>query len=133
MTLDRLVTQAALHAQGTAPEPWISVGQLRDDVLRAELSFSDRERVWKGVREVVEGNSNVRTNVREGRHGEVSKVWEWIGPVGMIEDGAGRRESGRVRFLDSPAAAAADSEVATPSSGKEMAENRKWDEGRPIY
>ena len=127
MTLDRLATQAALHSQGSAPESWISVGQLRDDVLRAELRFSDRERVWKGVREVVEGNTNVRTNVRENRHGEVSKVWEWIGPVGSLEDG--RRESGKVRFLDSPAA---DSDGATPSS-KEMAENRKWDEGRPIY
>jgi len=128
MTLDRLATQAALYSQSSAPEAWISIGQLRDDVLRAELRFSDRERAWKGVREVVEGNTNVRTNVREGRHGEVSKVWEWIGPVGALEDGG--RESGKVRFLDSPAA---DSDAATPPTGKEIAESRKWDEGRPIY
>ncbi|OJD10569.1 hypothetical protein ACJ73_09754, partial [Blastomyces percursus] len=57
MTLDRLATQAVLHARGEALESWISVGQLRDDVLRDELKGSRRESLWKRVRSFVEGNA----------------------------------------------------------------------------
>ena len=87
MTLDRLATQAALHARGESSESWISVGQLRDDVLREEFDLKRRESMWKRVRAVVESNANVRASVREGRGGEVSRVWEWIGHLGLLEGG----------------------------------------------
>ncbi|KAI9810356.1 MAG: inner nuclear membrane protein enriched at telomere/subtelomere region [Pycnora praestabilis] len=130
VTLDRLATQATLHSQDprAVPEPWVSVGQLRDDVLRDEFSASRREGLWKRVTDVVELNANVRANVRENRAGEVSRVWEWIGSVGAIEEkwGVGRRESGRFIGGDE----AVDENVV---GGREMVQKGRWDEGRPIY
>ena len=137
-TLDRLATQAALHARGRAADSGVSVAQMRDDVLREEFSAARRERVWRGVRAVVEGNANVRASVREGRAGEVGRVWEWIGGVGALEDapggdglaggadgvggwriGVGGTPGGR----DSPGV----------EGRGEMGEVRRWDEGRPVY
>lgn len=121
-------------------ESWISVGQLRDDVLRDEFSDMRREGLWKRVAAVVEGNANVRASVREGRGGDVSRVWEWIGSVSLIDEPySGRRSGGgkRVSF----GGLAGDGEN-TPNDvslsvaqgrGKEMMEQRKWDEGRPLY
>lgn len=132
-TLDRLATQAALHAQGSSPEPWISVGQMRDDVLRDEFSAKRREEIWRRVKAVVEANANVRPSVREGRAGEVSRVWEWIGSVGMMEDAwsGDRRKSGRY----SMGPIATPDGTATPGSGGkgEVMEQRKWNEGHPIF
>lgn len=131
-TLDRLATQAALNARGEASEAWISVGQLRDDVLREEFSSKRREKLWARVAAVVERNANVRASVREGRGGEVSRVWEWMGSLGLLGDGTGgRRESGRISWgaVSTPDGA----RDGTPDGKDEMMEIRKWDEGRPIY
>ncbi|EFR04983.1 hypothetical protein MGYG_07986 [Nannizzia gypsea CBS 118893] len=132
MTLDRLATQAALHARGEALEPWISVGQLRDDVLRDELRGSRREKLWKRVRAFVEGNANVRASVRESRGGDVSRVWEWIGGVSGVANErelASRRESSKVKFSLTPSS---ENVVHSPDSGSRR-ENKKWDESRAIY
>jgi 16S rRNA U516 pseudouridylate synthase RsuA-like enzyme len=128
LTLDRLATQAALHANGQAQEGFISVGQLRDDVLRGEFSAKKREKMWKGVRSVVEDNTNVRAAVREGRSGEVSRVWEWIGGMETL-DLEDRRRSGRITWANEGKA----NSGQTEKSEKETTEMRKWDEGRPIY
>ena len=128
-TLNRLATQAALHQRGDTPEGWISSGQLRDDVLREEFSAARRAKIWKKVEAVVEMNANVRPSVREGRTGEVSRVWEWIGNVGFLEDGWGsgdNRHSGK--YIDrEPSPRVEDSGTIA------VADQRKWDEGRPIY
>lgn len=134
LTLDRLATQAALNAQDkeSYPESWISIGQLRDDVLRDEHSVSKREKQWQRVRKVVEKNANVRASQREGRSGEVSRVWEWIGAVSALEDAigsGGRRKSGRVSW---GAYGEASSPVSGTDGGPEMVQ-AKWQEGRPIY
>lgn len=137
-TLDRLATQAAIHARGDAAESWISVGQLRDDVLRDEFSDSRRESMWTRVRAIVERNANVRASVREGRGGDVSRVWEWIGSVGLLDEPwSGNRRSGggkRVSFGGVLDEGTPDGR-ASPLEGarREMVEQRKWDEGRPIY
>ena len=116
-------------------ESWISVGQLRDDVLRDEFSDQRRERVWKRVRAVVEKNANIRASVREGRGGDVSRVWEWIGSVGLLEDGAwsgGAKK--RVSF--GPVVDRTFDDGASPmevAEVRDMVEKRKWDEGRPVY
>lgn len=151
MTLDRLATQAGLYNRGDAAEPYISVGQLRDDVLRAEFSAARREDIWKKVKAVVELNANVRASVREGRGGDVSRVWEWIGSLGLLAgdeqhqhqhhllSSGPRRSSARVSWVDADADSdPLGSEVARarespPQRGRELIESRKWDEGRPIY
>ncbi|KAJ5923628.1 hypothetical protein N7454_008873 [Penicillium verhagenii] len=143
-TLDRLATQAALHARGGAQESHLPIGQLRDDVLRFELHGKRREELWALVRRVVEENANVRAAVREGRSGDVSRSWEWIGGIGSVDidrdstgrQGSARRDSGR-QSLSSPInnndadhhMAANTGDVSTSSPR----ESRRWNEGRPIY
>jgi hypothetical protein len=131
MTLDRLAAQATLHVQDKEdyPESWISIGQLRDDVLREEHSLRKREALWNKVKKVVEMNANIRSSQRESRSGEISRVWEWIGAVGGIESGERRRKSGRVSWgvYDDKS-----SPVSGNDGGPEMVQN-KWQEPRPIY
>ena len=130
-TLDRLSTQAALKEDGRVSEGFISIGQLRDDVMRNVLSASDRERVWKKVRTIVEGNSNVRASQREGgKTGEWSRVWEWIGPVNLAPGLEGRYSGG---LIMNSGRASPEAESGNSANGKQMVENRNWDEGRPIY
>uniref|UniRef100_A0A093VKT8 Inner nuclear membrane protein SRC1 n=1 Tax=Talaromyces marneffei PM1 TaxID=1077442 RepID=A0A093VKT8_TALMA len=131
-TLDRLSTQAALHRRGGAPEPWIAIGQLRDDVLRSELRGNRREKLWKRVKAVVEGNANVRASVRESHSGDVARAWEWTGSTGNHLDSV-RRESGRVKFSLSPGYETSPTIDEDMSIARSPRESRKWDEGRPIY
>lgn len=141
-TLDRLATQAALHARGDAAEEWISVGQLRDDVLREEFDLKRREDIWKLVKAVVEMNANIRASVREGRGGEVSRVWEWIGSVGILGDEAwsNHQKADRRATFDHRVSFGGENSsrpitnVKDSAGAKSPAEaKRKWDEGRPIY
>ncbi len=117
-------------------------------MLRDEFSAKRREGLWKRVKAVVEMNANIRASVREGRGGEVSRVWEWIGNLGIMDD-SGRRESGRMGLLDDNGRRQSGrvsfggvqylgeggSGRTSPAPGGrgEMVESRKWDEGRPIY
>lgn len=128
--LDRLATQAALYARGDAAESWISVGQLRDDVLRDEFSDKRRETMWKRVRSVVERNANVRASARELRGGDVSRVWEWVGSVGLLDETWSGGRSKRVSNFEMSEGTTPD--VTSPPY-REMVDQRKWDEGRPIY
>ncbi|KAJ5584328.1 uncharacterized protein N7459_004128 [Penicillium hispanicum] len=142
-TLDRLATQAALYARGGAREPYIPIGQLRDDVLRFELRGKRREELWRRVRRVVEENANVRAAVREGRSGDVARVWEWIGGIGSVGsgnrsefDGSARRESGRLSLSSPSAHTDADhmsADIKDESAASPTRQSRRWDEGRPIY
>lgn len=146
-TLDRLATQAALHARGGAIEPYISIGQLRDDVLRSELHGKRREELWQRVRRVVEGNANVRAAVREGRSGDVARCWEWIGGIGSVNtpggvgselDSSARRDSERFSLLSPSSNVDVDHQhhMATESKDDPATsprQSRRWDEGRPIY
>ena len=114
-------------------------------MLREIFDVGEREKLWVRVKSVVERNANVRASVREGRGGDVSRVWEWIGGLaGMIEgapsgtsNSGGGRGGGkkRVSFYRGP-----DEGQGDGSEGKEMArqrngaeEIRKWDEARPLY
>ncbi|KAL8767531.1 MAG: hypothetical protein Q9209_005995 [Squamulea sp. 1 TL-2023] len=140
-TLDRLATQAALYNRGDAHESWISIGQLRDDVLRDEFSAKRREALWKRVRAVVEMNANVRASERELRAGDVSRVWEWIGNLGLADDAwaeGGWRSGMRFNLGDLRRDSfALNGRAGMPlengEGGNEMVEKRHWDEGRPIY
>jgi len=141
-SLDRLATQAALYARGGAVEPYIPIGQMRDDVLRSELHGKRREELWRRVQRIVEGNANVRAAVREGRSGDVARSWEWIGGIGGVGvtggeyEGSARRESARFS-LPSPSsnidAGHQVSKGVNDESATSPRQSRRWDEGRPIY
>ncbi|KAK6364043.1 inner nuclear membrane protein enriched at telomere/subtelomere region [Exophiala oligosperma] len=144
-TLDRLATQAALYHDQRTSEAFISVGQLRDDVLRHVFSASERERVWQNVRKIIESNSNVRAATREGgKTGEWSRVWEWIGPVDLAPGLEGRRSGGGGLLEASSSSTTTARRGENGSDGVEQrsriqtpdratVEVRRWDEGRPIY
>lgn len=105
------------------------MGQLRDDVLRSTFSKAERERIWAGVKAIVESNSNVRAGNREGeRTGEWSRVWEWIGPIDLVKGLEGRRSGGLISDAEED-----DTHRADGKAGRKVVESRKWDEGRPIY
>ncbi|KAF1963660.1 hypothetical protein CC80DRAFT_460569 [Byssothecium circinans] len=93
---DRLANQAALaHEEpGAYGEPGLSMNQLRDDVLRHEFSAARRISLWDRVQKKVEHNSNVRAAVRQGQSGDITRMWEWIGPIQLIEDGRGSGKRG---------------------------------------
>ena len=131
--LDRLATRAAQHLQDSArfPEPYISMGQLRDDVLRDEFSSRARQKLWTKVQAKVEGNSNVRSMVRESRTGEVSRVWEWIGAVEAIEPSPSGYQTSSPAVVESTPVGRL--EGAPSRDSKMKRESRHWDEGRPIY
>lgn len=133
MVLDRLATQAALHEQGSVPDRFMSLGQLRDDVLRNEFSDSRRENIWKKVQAVVERNANVRASVREGRSGDVSRQWEWIGSTDSVDESrlVDRRRSGR--YSTRPGLEGTQDGGSAPIRSDEDALQRRWDEGRPVY
>jgi hypothetical protein len=131
LTLDRLAAQAALHAQNkeAVPESYISIGQLRDDVLRDEHSLHKRAALWDRVKKVVEMNANVRSSQREDRNGEISRVWEWIGAIDGGERRSRKSLGGRVSWgvYDDRS-----SPVSGRDDGPEIVQ-AKWAEGRPIY
>ena len=135
MTLDRLATQAALKEDGRVSEAFISVGQLRDDVLRNVFSRQERERTWERVKKIVEANSNVRAATREGgKTGEWSRVWEWIGPVNFVPMLEGRKSGGTSMIESSPAGPNGSHERTTAAEeDRKGLEVRKWNEGRAIY
>jgi hypothetical protein len=126
---DRLANQATLaHQEPNAyQERGLSMNQLRDDVLRNEFSSSRRMKLWQRVQKKVEHNSNIRAAVREGQSGDITRMWEWIGPVQMLEDGrsSGKRDGGRYSLGWAP--------NSSPPESKEMKEGKQWDEGHPIY
>lgn len=125
---DRLANHAALSIQepGAYPDKGISMTQLRDDVLRNEFSSSRRQKLWERVQKKVEFNSNIRAAVRTTASGDVARMWEWTGPIKLLEDGrsSGKRQSGRFSLgMDS----------SPPAAANDMQDVQKWDEGRPIY
>lgn len=138
--LERLATQATLHTRGEIAEAWISVGQLRDDILRDEFDNRRRDVLWNRVGAVIERNANVRASVREGRGGDVSRVWEWIGSVGLTEEPFSARRSGGVKrvsfggLYDEEQSALNDTSPGKDEGrGRPITEQRTWNEGRPIY
>ena len=133
MVLDRLATQAALHEEGSVPDKLMSLGQLRDDVLRDEFSASRRENIWKKVRNIIERNANVRASVQEGRSGDVSRQWEWIGSTDSVDEARlfDRRRSGRYSFGAQRSLTPEGATTPARTNGEIL--QRRWDEGRPVY
>jgi len=85
IALDTLRNQELAHHTDpvTAPQPYLSSLQLRDLILQDEHSISARSRLWNQVEHVVEGNTNVRTNLEEVQGGDEMRVWRWMGTGGV--------------------------------------------------
>jgi hypothetical protein len=132
LALEKLSNQAALHAYdpNVYREDYLPVPQLRDDVLRNEWSTFRRKKLWEKVQQKVEHNANVRPAVRESSSGDVGRVWQWVGHVGLIESppssGHERRKSGRVSF-------GGEQWIPPRSDTPEMSQVAKWKEGGQYY
>ena len=111
------------------------MSQLRDDVLRNEFSAKRRQKLWEKVQMNVETNSNVRARVAEGRSGEISRVWEWIGAVSAIDDGHASGGQEQTRIADGKPQDMMESNPLGQFKGKDNGslKPRHWEEGRPIY
>lgn len=124
---DHLANQAALARQdpGNYSERGLSMNQLRDDVLRKEFSAARRIKLWERVQKKVENNANIRAAVREGQNGDITRMWEWTGPVHLLEDGnsSGKRD-GRHSF---------GGVQESPLETKEAKTKKQWEEGHPVY
>jgi hypothetical protein len=96
-SLAEYATHVAYDASGLR-DGYISVSQLRDDVLRDEFSASRRAKLWKRVEKKVEENSNVRTKVGTLDSGDVGRGWKWIGAIRALEDGGTGSRRGSARF-----------------------------------
>jgi len=121
-----LADYAAAVAQEnvSARDGFVSVTQLRDDVLRNEFSSSKRKALWVQVEKLVEENSNVRTRIGSLDSGDVGRGWKWIGSVRQLEEDGGsrsRRGSGRYSFpsrLELDSSPMTEIDVAQPVSFK---------------
>ena len=78
--LNKLKTQSKIGQESNNPETYSYIGsnQLRDSILSKENNLNQRLKLWKQVVDKVERNSNVSHRIIE-HHGEIMKVWEWIG------------------------------------------------------
>lgn len=124
VTLSRLAIQAALHQNDRGVDRWISIGQLRDDVLRDEHQVSKRESIWRKVRSIVETNSNVRASQKEDRNGEVSRVWEWIGALENVESDIRQKRSEKLENSG---------RFGFDKSSDPFPVKARWNESRPVY
>ncbi|KAK3816325.1 MAG: Man1-Src1p-C-terminal domain-containing protein [Benniella sp.] len=82
------------------PEPFLPQLHLRDALLADVHSSARRQEIWDKVQAVVERNANVRASSQEVR-GELYRVWEWVGPSGVLMGqqhgaGSGARETGGI-------------------------------------
>ncbi|KAI8605695.1 Man1-Src1p-C-terminal domain-containing protein [Dissophora ornata] len=64
-------------------DPFLPQTHLRDALLADVHSAARRQEIWDKVQAIIERNSNVRTSSQEVR-GELHKVWEWVGPTGVL-------------------------------------------------
>ncbi|KAG0152092.1 hypothetical protein CROQUDRAFT_70914 [Cronartium quercuum f. sp. fusiforme G11] len=80
ITLTKLRDESWVHHTNPTlkPNAFIASAHLRDLILSYEHSPIARQKLWKKVETIIEGNSNIRTKLSEQR-GENIKVWEWIG------------------------------------------------------
>ncbi|KAL1762240.1 Man1-Src1p-C-terminal domain-containing protein [Schizophyllum commune] len=83
--LETLQNQVRTHYSDPvrAPERYVGSARMRDLLLQREWNNSYRNKIWKRVEKLVEGNENVRANLAEEGGGDEMRVWQWVGSVGM--------------------------------------------------
>lgn len=78
--LNKLQRQARLSQESTELPAYIGSIQLRDLILSGENNLAYKMRLWEGISRKVDRNTNVSHELIEV-HGDVMKVWQWIGSV----------------------------------------------------
>lgn len=78
--LNKLQRQANLSLESTELPAYIGAIQLRDLILSEENNLAYKMRLWEGISRKVDRNTNVSRQLLEV-HGEVMKVWQWIGSL----------------------------------------------------
>ncbi|KAF1985786.1 hypothetical protein K402DRAFT_378534 [Aulographum hederae CBS 113979] len=123
---------AAYHAYDPANPEYVGVAHLRDDLMDLDAPPSMKKKVWDKVTKKVEGNTNVRSVVRDLKSGDVIRVWEWVGAASAIPDGKSStitpKRSDPVLRLSFETR-----DMSSPANWHESKEMTHWDEGRPIY
>lgn len=76
--LNKLQRQVRVSQQSSELPAYVGSIQLRDLILSSESNLAYKMRLWEGVIRKVDRNTNVRHELLEV-HGEVMKVWQWIG------------------------------------------------------
>ena len=77
-----ILRRLAAHRREYPDNPYLSVTHLRDELLES-LPAKERSAVWGRVKNLVEGNSNVRAGGGEVR-GDFHRTWEWVGDLGAF-------------------------------------------------
>ena len=77
-----ILRRLAAHRREYPDNPYLSVTHLRDELLES-LPAKERSAVWNRVKNLVEGNSNVRAGGGEVR-GDFHRTWEWVGDFGAF-------------------------------------------------
>ncbi|KAK9353970.1 Man1-Src1p-C-terminal domain-containing protein [Lipomyces doorenjongii] len=70
-------TRSDSDHSGNTPR-YVIMSQLKDNLLVDTYDAAERRRVWGSVQKLVEANTNVRSRQMEV-HGEIMRIWEWIG------------------------------------------------------
>lgn len=78
--LNKLQRQARLGRESAELPAYVGSIQLRDLILSSENNLAYKMRLWEGISRKVDRNTNVRSQLLEV-HGEVMKVWQWIGSL----------------------------------------------------
>lgn len=78
--LNKLQRQARLARESAELPAYVGSIQLRDLILSSENNLAYKMRLWEGISRKVNRNTNVSSQLLE-IHGEVMKVWQWIGTL----------------------------------------------------
>lgn len=76
--LNKLQRQARMSQESSEIPAYIGSIQLRDLILSGENNLAYKMRLWEGISRKVDRNTNVSHELLEV-HGDVMKVWQWIG------------------------------------------------------
>jgi len=124
---DKLGEYAEYQRASGHGDGFVSVNQLRDDVLRGEVSSARRKKLWGHVEHLVEENANVRTKFGALDSGDVGRGWKWIGDTGS------RRESSRLSIEHRQESSPMTELMANGSSAGRGSFTRWNDDVRPQY
>lgn len=92
--VEEVLSKLSEQADASAVDPiyyahsFVPQIHLRDALLARIHSPMRRQGIWEKVSVIVDKNANVRVSAQE-LHGEIYRVWEWIGASGVLSQKKG--------------------------------------------